>query len=158
MPRRFLFLGAGVLAIVVVLGAPAQLLAQRARAGPSRNPGFRGMSPPAMQRAFTPGFGFRPVPGFTPGFNARLVDPRLHRRPFGRLEDRFERRIGFGRLDRIEDAFENRFRFGAFNNGFRGLFMPGFGFVPGVTFVPGVGFVPGFPAPFLPGLRFTPGF
>jgi hypothetical protein len=77
MLRRFLSLSVGALVLLVVLGAPGQLHAQR----------FRGDFRPAL----TPGFRGR----FTPGFRGRF-DPRFNRsgfRRFDRFEDRFERRF-----------------------------------------------------------------
>ena len=72
MLRRFVSLSVGALALLVVLGAPGQLHAQRFRGGfrPGFMPGFRG--------------------GLTPGFN------RFGPRRFDRFEDRFERRFGRG--------------------------------------------------------------
>ena len=60
MLRRFLVLGVGALALVVVLGAPGQVHAQRMRGGIANgvHPGFHG--------------------GFTPGFNRGVFGP-----PFG---------------------------------------------------------------------------
>jgi hypothetical protein len=97
MLRRFLSVGVGALALLVVLGGPGQLHAQRFRGGfrPGFTPGFRG--------------------GFTPGFRGRF-DPRFNR---------FDRRFGFGRFDRFEDRFERRFNRGFFDPRFSpGFFRP----------------------------------
>ena len=77
MLRRFFSLGVGALVLLVVLGAPDQVHAQRFRGG--------------FRPGFTPGFRGR----FTPGFRGRL-GPRFNRfgfRGFDRFEDRFERRF-----------------------------------------------------------------
>jgi hypothetical protein len=81
MLRRFLFLSVGALALLVVLGAPGQLHAQRFRGGFPHgvHPGFRGGFDPRFNRGFfdprfnDPRFnrGFfdpRFSPGFVPGF------------------------------------------------------------------------------------------
>jgi hypothetical protein len=73
MLRRFLSIGVGALVLLVVLGAPGRLHAQRFRGGfrPGITPGFRGR--------FTPGFGRMPGfrTGFTPGFNREFFEPRF---------------------------------------------------------------------------------
>jgi hypothetical protein len=102
MLRRFLFLTAGVLALLVGLGAPGQVHAQRMMRGGGANrvhPGFRG--------------------GFMPGFRGGF-DPRFNR-GFDRFEDRFDR--GF---DRRFDRFEDRFDRGFFDPRFSPGFGPGF--------------------------------
>ena len=85
MLRRFLSLSVGALVLLVVLGAPGQLHAQRFRGGfrPGFTPGFRPGFMPGFRPAFTPGF----RGAFTPGFN------RFGIRRFDRFEDRFERRF-----------------------------------------------------------------
>jgi hypothetical protein len=96
MVRRFVSLSVGALALLVVLGAPGQLHAQRFRGGfrPGFTPGFRPGFMPGFRPAFTPGF----RGAFTPGFNRfgiRRFD-RFGIRRFDRFEDRFERRFGRG--------------------------------------------------------------
>ena len=109
MLRRFLSLGVGALVLLVVLGAPGQLHAQRFRGGfrPGLTPGFRGGFMPGFNRfGFTPGF----RGGFTPGFN------RSGFRRFDRFEDRFERHFNRG-------FFDPRFNTGPFVT----PFSPGLG-------------------------------
>ena len=102
MLRRFLFLSGGGLALLVVLGAPGQLHAQRTHGGmhPGMHGGFHhgGFHHGGFARPFGPG----PL----------IFDPRFNR-------------FGFGRFDRFEDRFERRF-------GFDPRFSPGFfpGFFP----------------------------
>ena len=77
MLRRYLFLSVGALALLVVLGAPGQLHAQRMmRGGVPRGvmPGFRGGFTPGFRGGFTPGF----RGGFTPGFNGGMFAPRFN--------------------------------------------------------------------------------
>jgi hypothetical protein len=88
MFRRFLFPGLGALALLVALGTPAQVHAQRMHGGfPNRAmPGFRGGFGPRFHRGFffgprfhrgffTPGFGPGFTPGFTPGFGPGFFRP-----------------------------------------------------------------------------------
>src|SRR6266849_5109600 len=146
MFRRFLLIGAGVLALIGMLAAPGQLYAQRGRGVPHQgfHPTFNRGFNPGVQRTFTPGFGFTPgstfTPGFgfTPSFNGGFFDPRLNRMRFDRFEDRFENRFGFERRFGFPSPF-------GFEPGFTGGFVPGFGFVPGTgTTLPFMS-VPGFP-------------
>ena len=109
MLPRFLSLGVGALALMVLLGAPNQVHAQRGRGGVPHG-GHAGFNS-RMMHGFHHGVFGHP---FGPG--PRTFDPRFRR--FDRFEDRFERRF-----DRFEDHFERRFD--------RGLlvphFIPGFG-------------------------------
>jgi hypothetical protein len=130
MFRRFLLLSVGALALLVVLGTPGQLHAQRMRGGFSRgfHTGFRG--------GFSPGF-HRGVFGRPFGPGPRTFNPRFNR--FDRFEDRFGGR--FNRFDRFEDRFERRFN--------RGFFDPRVGPIvrPGLV-LPFPRFFPGFVVPF----------
>src|SRR5262245_37722079 len=134
MLRRPLFFGVGALALLVALGAPGQLHAQRMRGGfpHAVRPGFHGGFRPGFHSGFRPGFhnGFRPgfhrgVFGspFGPG-PRRIFDPRFHH---GFFDPRFGRgrfdRFGFGRFDRLEDRFANRFLFGSPFLGWNGGFF-----------------------------------
>ena len=116
MLRRFLVLGVGAFALVVVLGAPGQVHAQRSRGGFAHgvHPGFHGGFRPGFHRG---GFGspFGPGP-------RRIFDPRFNRgfnRGFDRFEDRFENRFNRGffdpRFGRRFDRFEDRFGRGFFD-------------------------------------------
>jgi hypothetical protein len=110
MFRRFLYVSVGALVLVVMLGAPVQVHAQRMGAGFARGmqpgsrmgvmPGFQGGSNSRFNRNFFIGPNFMPQSG-------------LGR--FDRFEDRFENRFRSGRFDRFEDRFENRFRSGRFD-------------------------------------------
>ena len=73
MFRRFLLPGVGALALLVVLGAPGQVQAQRMRGGGPRMvmPGFR----PGTMSGFMPRF----HPGFVPGSRGMFFDPRFNR-------------------------------------------------------------------------------
>ena len=105
MLRRFVSLGAGALALLVVLGAPRQVHAQHRHGG-----GPHGVRPVVHGGMRTPGF----RRGFDPRFDHRFFDRRF--------DPRFNRRFD-RRFDRFEDRFENRS-----NRGFFGpLFVPGFG-------------------------------
>jgi hypothetical protein len=110
MLRRFLFVSVGALTLLVGLGAPGQVHAQRMRGGSAHE--------------FHPGFRAGTMPGFRGGFNPRVgrefFDPRLNR---------FRGRFGLGRFDRFEDRFERRFDRGFFAPRFGPGFSPGF-FVP----------------------------
>jgi len=99
MLRRFLFLGAGAFALMVVLGGPGQLHAQGFRRG-----GFSMVQPGLPLRAGFPG-------GFRPGFQGRF-DPRFNRGFDRRFDTGFNR--GF---------FDPRFSRGFFDP----RFSPGFG-------------------------------
>jgi hypothetical protein len=70
MFRRYLSLGAGALALLVVLGASHDLHARPMRGG--FHPGFRpsvpGMMMPGFRGRFTPGFRGMMRPGFSAGF------------------------------------------------------------------------------------------
>ena len=76
MFRRFLLIGAGVLALIGMLAAPGQLYAQRGRGVPHQgfHPTFNRGFNPNIHRTFVPGFGFVPGTGTTlpfmsvPGF------------------------------------------------------------------------------------------
>src|SRR5262245_19338405 len=88
MLRRFLLPGVGALALLVVLGAPGQVHAQRMRGGGPRMvmPGFRsGFMPGSRGMFFEPRFnhGF-----FDPRFNRMFFDPRFNR---GFFNPRFNR-------------------------------------------------------------------
>jgi hypothetical protein len=109
MFRRFLYLSVGALALVVVLGVPGQVHAQRMGAG--------------FARGMQPSFRMGVMPGFRGGFNspfnrnfffAPSFMPRSGMGRFDRFEDRFENRFRSGRFDRFEDRFENRFNRGFF--------------------------------------------
>ena len=71
MLRRFLFLSVGALALLVVLGAPGQLHAQRMRGG---MPGFHSGGMPAFHSGGMPGF----RGGFAPRFNGGMFAPRFN--------------------------------------------------------------------------------
>jgi hypothetical protein len=79
MFRRYLFLGVGFTALLVVLGAPGQLQAQHMRGGGSFmvQPTFRGgFVAPNFNRGFDPRFNR----GFvTPNFNRGFVTPNFKR-------------------------------------------------------------------------------
>src|SRR5438128_1313199 len=160
MLGRFLFGGAGVLALLCVTAIPGPLQAQHGRGG------SRAMGSPAMRspnfgrpmggfdrRVFTPGFG-RTMGGFdrrifTPGSSINGFNSR-----FGRFDRDFDRRFdrGFGSFDRDFDR-----GFGRFDRDFdrsfdRRFFDTRFGFTPGtMRFSPGFFGTPGFGG-------FTPGF
>ncbi|HYT89258.1 MAG TPA: hypothetical protein VEL76_11180 [Gemmataceae bacterium] len=102
MLRRFLFLSVGALALLVVLGAPGQLHAQRMRGSSPR------MVHPNLRGGFRPGFQGR----FNPGFNRRMFDPRFNR---GMFDPRFNRGM-----------FDPRFNRGFFDPRFSPGFSPGF--------------------------------
>jgi hypothetical protein len=105
MFRRFLVLGVGTLALLVALGAPGQLHAQRFRGGVPHgvHPGFRGGFNPRFNRGF-----------FVPRFNQGFFDPRFNRGFF--FDPRFNR--GF---------FDPRFNHGFFfDPRFSPAFVPGF--------------------------------
>ena len=96
MLRRFLFLSVGGLALLVVLGAPGQLHAQRMHGGMHGGFHHGGFHHGGFGRPFGPG--------------PRIFDPRFNR-------------FGFGRFDRFEDRFERRF---GFDPRFSPGFFPGF--------------------------------
>ena len=79
MFRRFLVLGVGVLALLVALGTPGQLHAQRMMRG-----GFTTRPPSTFRGGFRPGFrgGFRPGfrGGFRPGFSGGMFNRRFNTR------------------------------------------------------------------------------
>ena len=80
MLRRFLFLSVGGLALLVVLGAPGPLQAQRFRGGlpPAMgHPGFPGGVMPRFPGSFNPAFnrGFFFDPRFSPGFGPGFFRP-----------------------------------------------------------------------------------
>ena len=114
MFRRVLLVCVGGLALLVVLGAPGRLHAQRFRGGlpPAMgHPGFRGGVMPRFPGSFNPAFnrGF-----FTPGFNRGFITPGFNR---GFFTPAFNR------------GFTPGFNRGFFTPGFnRGLFFdPRFG-------------------------------
>src|SRR3984893_14677629 len=89
MFRRFLFPSLGALALVVALGAPGQVHAQRMMRMGSTNqvmpgflswmmPGFRSGMMPGFRSGMMPGFRSGMMPGFRGGFDRR----------FDRFEDR----------------------------------------------------------------------
>ena len=85
MLRRFLCLSVGALALVVMLGAPGQLHAQRMRVTfPTRvAPMVRGGFMPGFRGGFMPGFRGGFMPGFrggfsTPRFNGGFFTPRFN--------------------------------------------------------------------------------
>jgi len=87
MLPRFLSLGVGAVALMVLLAAPNQVHAQRGRGG--------------VPHGGHPGFNNRMMPGFHHGVfgrpfgpGPRTFDPRFRR--FDRFEDRFERRFDRG--------------------------------------------------------------
>jgi hypothetical protein len=103
MLRRCLFLSVGALALLVVLGAPGQLHAQRFRGS------FPHMVTPGSRTTFRPSFPAR----FDPRFNRGMFDPRFNR---GMFDPRFNR--GF---------FDPRFNRGFFfDPRFSSGFSPGF--------------------------------
>jgi len=111
MLPRFLSIGIGALALLVVLGAPNQVHAQRGRGG--------------VPHGGHPGFNNRMMPGFHHGVfgrpfgpGPRTFDPRFRR--FDRFEDRFERRFDHDPRFRRFDRFERRFLPGFFP----GFFFP----------------------------------
>ena len=112
MFRRFLFPSLGALALLVGLGAPGQVHAQRMRGGFANgaHPGFRGGFDPRFNRGF-----------FNPRFDSRFGVGR-----FDRFEDRFGNRFPSGRFDRFEDRLENRFNRGFFDPRVTPGFFPGF--------------------------------
>jgi hypothetical protein len=112
MLRRCVFLSVGALALLVGLGAPGQLHAQRFRGGFR---GFRGTFPGRFRPGFRGAFPGR----FTPGFRGRF--DRGSRRGF------FDSR--FGRFDRFEDRLERGFNRGFFTPRFTPGFRPGM-FIP----------------------------
>ena len=118
MLPRFLSFGSGVLALLVVLGAPNQVHAQRGRGGAPHvvHPGF--------QNRMVPGFQNRMMPGFHHGVFGRPFGPgpRTFNPGFRRF-DRFERLF-----DRFEDRFERGFNCGSFLPHFNPGFFPGFVF------------------------------
>jgi len=76
MLRRFLSLGVGALVLLVVLGAPGQVHAQRFRGGfrPGFTPGFGAM--PGFRGRFMPGFNREFLgPRFSPGFGPVFFRP-----------------------------------------------------------------------------------
>jgi hypothetical protein len=99
MFRRFLFLGVGALALLVVLAAPGQVHAQRMRGG----------APTRMMTPFRGGF----MPGSRGGFNSRFN---------GRM---FNSRFNGGRFDRFNSGMFNRFNGGMFDSRFNPGFRPG---------------------------------
>jgi hypothetical protein len=96
MLRRFLVFSVGAIALLVVLGAPGQLHAQR----------MRGSSPRMSPRMVNPGFHGR----FSPGFNRGMMDPRFNR---GMMDPRFNRGM-----------FDPRFNRGMFDPRFSPGFRP----------------------------------
>jgi hypothetical protein len=108
MLRRFLSLGALALGLLVVMGAPGQVHAQRMRGGVPHggHPGFHRPMMPGFRGGFMPGFRPAPMFGFDPRFRGGMFDRGFERR-----------------FDRFEDRFENRFNPGFFNP----RFIPGFG-------------------------------
>ena len=74
MFRRFVCLSVGALALLVVLGVPGQVHAQRMRGSfPNRvMPGFRGGFTPGFNRGFNGGFF---DPRFSPGFGPSFFRP-----------------------------------------------------------------------------------
>ena len=114
MLPRFLSLGIGALALLVVLGAPNQIHAQHGRGGAPHmvHPGFQNRMMPGFHHGVF-GRPFGPGPRtFNPGF-----------RRFDRFEDRFERRF-----DRFEDRFEREFNRRSVLPHFNPGFFPGFVF------------------------------
>jgi hypothetical protein len=90
MFRRFVFSSVGAIALLIVLGAPAEVHAQRMRGGFTRqmHPGFRNGFGPGFQGRFNPRFHRGPTnlrmspaffsnrPGFmSPRFNRQFVSP-----------------------------------------------------------------------------------
>ena len=123
MLRRFLFLSIGSLALLVMLGAPSQLHAQRFRASlpPAIQPGFRGVVTPRFPIGVNPAFNRG---AFIPSFNRGVFVPSFNR--------------GF-----FVPSFNRGFFVPSFN---RGFFDPRFnmGFSPGLN----MGFSPLFFRPF----------
>ena len=106
MLPRFLSIGIGALALLVVLGAPNQVHAQRGRGG--------------VPHGGHPGFNNRMMPGFHHG---------VFGRPFGpgpRIFDPRFNRFGFGRFDRFEDRLERLGFAPGFIGSFPGFAFPGF--------------------------------
>ena len=103
MFRRFLVVGSGALALLVLLAAPEQLLAQHSGGGSGHG------------HHMGSGAGSR---------NGASLRPEFHRRMDGRP---FDARRAMGRFERLEDRFEDRlenaFRFGRFDPRFQGRFF-----------------------------------
>ena len=77
MLRRFLCLSVGALALLVVLGAPGQLHAQRMRGGMPRGgmPGFHSGGMPGFRGGFAPRFNGGM---FAPRFNGGMFAPSFN--------------------------------------------------------------------------------
>ena len=130
MLPRFLCLGIGALALLVVLGSPNQVHAQRGRGGAPHmaHPGFHGPMVSGFHGPRMPGFQNRMMPGFHHGVFGRPFGPGPRTfnpgfRRFDRFEDRFERRF-----DRFEDRFEREFNRRSVLPHFNPGFFPGFVF------------------------------
>jgi hypothetical protein len=103
---RFLSLGVGALALLVVLGAPGQVHAQRGRGG---HPGFHGPVMSGSRGGFFPGMGMNHgffQPGFNSGFNRNSFTPRFNSGFNRNFDLRFDPRFNGGLPDpRINTGF-----------------------------------------------------
>jgi hypothetical protein len=82
MFRQYLFLSVGATALLVMLGAPGQLQAQRMRGSSSVmvQPSFRGGFMPGFNRGFSnPGFNRGSMPGFNRGSPELRLFPTMPR-------------------------------------------------------------------------------
>ena len=119
MLRRILVLSVGASALLVALGMPSQLHAQRFRASlpPAIQPGFRGMVTPRFPISVNPGINRG---AFVPGFNRGFFAPSFNR---GFFAPSFNR--GFFVPSFNRGFFDPRFNMGfspGFNMGFSPLF------------------------------------